>query len=208
MLKKFALAFGITFISTIILVVSLLKASEIHYVISQPPYEINKQDASKLEYNISFSNYYRGNILPDNPLWSLKVLRDRLWILVTTDPKKKSELYLLLSEKRLGSAVYLFLNKKTDLALSVLTKAEKYLESSYELERIASRDGKNTSDLALAISNASLFHRRIIENVMNVSTEQAKPIIVLSLDYPKRIYIESSSYLVSLGMKPPRNPFD
>lgn len=210
MVKKLSLVFVVLTFSFLVLTVSILKASAIHYDYSQPPnFEPDRDASDKLVYDITFNSYYHGNVLPDNPLWNLKVVRDRLWILVTTDPAKRSELYLMLADKRLGAASYLFLNKKTDLGISVLTKAEKYLEASVDCEQEAKRENKiNSLDLVYKISSASLFHRQIIEDIMNVTTEQAKPMVVLSLDYPKRIYRETSSYLVAGGMRPIPNPFE
>src|SRR5579883_115828 len=45
-------------------------------------------------------------ILPDNPFYFLKVLRDRLILFFISNPTKKSSFYLLQSDKRLEASWY------------------------------------------------------------------------------------------------------
>ena len=200
MLKRSVFVALASLFSFFVLSVSILKASEIHYIYSKPAnFEIDKTGAERLRYDMSFA-LYPGSIAPNNPLWNVKVGRDKLWLLVTTDPTKKSELNLLMGEKRLSSASALFLNNQTDLGISVLTKSEKYLENAFNPEA--------SPDLLFKIANSAIFHRQIIEDILTIAPEQARPMIVSTLDYSKRIYKESARLLTEKGKVPPKNPLD
>jgi hypothetical protein len=65
-------------------------------------------------------------ILPNNILYPVKVVRDRMMEFFTRDPIKKSELYLLFADKRINMAQVI---RQTDWPLTEATvsKAEKYL---------------------------------------------------------------------------------
>jgi len=67
-------------------------------------------------------------ILPDHPLYWLKMVRDRVQLWLTTDQLAKAEKLLLYADKRLGAGWALIEGNKVDLGVTTLTKAEKYLE--------------------------------------------------------------------------------
>jgi len=72
-------------------------------------------------------------ILPDHPLYWLKMVRDRAGLLVTTGKTAKAEKLLLYADKRLGAAWALIDGNKVPLGVSTLTKGEKYLEQAVQL---------------------------------------------------------------------------
>src|SRR3989338_6920091 len=67
-------------------------------------------------------------ILPDNPLYNLKTLRDKVWSFLISNPSKKAEFDLLQADKRLSVAIALFDLKKYDLAEATISKGENYFE--------------------------------------------------------------------------------
>src|SRR3989304_3402352 len=66
-------------------------------------------------------------ILPDHPLYWLKMVRDRVQLVVTTNNLGKAERLLQYADKRLGAAWALIDGNKKPLGMTTLTKAEKYL---------------------------------------------------------------------------------
>lgn len=56
----------------------------------------------KVVYNLPYPG-----ILPDNPLYFIKAIRDQFLILGTRDNIKKAQLYLLYSDKRFAMAISL-----------------------------------------------------------------------------------------------------
>ncbi|HEX6977239.1 MAG TPA: DUF5667 domain-containing protein [Patescibacteria group bacterium] len=192
-------------IAVAVLLTSVVKASAIEYNFTQKPSPAPTTNIPTVGvvYNVA----YPGIILPDSPLWPLKVLRDRIWLSFTFNPVKKSELYLLLADKRLASAQVLYQKGKSELATSVLTKAEKYLEASVGEEKIAKEQGLDTSNLLHKLSLCSLKHREVIDQLVLYAPEDAKPRIVETGNYPKRAYDEVKVRLSQIGVLAPKNPF-
>ncbi len=164
--------------------------------------------ASESDMRINYELPYPGKILPDHPLWFIKALRDRLWILATTSNSKKAELYLLFSDKRLESARILFEKGKADLAFSTLTKAEKYLELAQKKEESNRQKGLDTKNFLSKLANASLKHRQVINNILEIAPEDARPEIIKIEEYSRNVYEKSRDALNSFGMPVPANPFN
>lgn len=99
-------------------------------------------------------------ILPDHPLYFLKMIRDRIWLLLTTDPLKKAEVLLLFADKRIGAARVLVEGGKPELGLTTATKAEKYLEKAINQEKLAQE--KETKIFLEKIKKASLKHEEVL----------------------------------------------
>ena len=69
-------------------------------------------------------------MLPNNPLYILKQIRD--WVLdkLITDPIKKTEFYVLQGDKRLGMGLALSASGNRVLAEQVISKGEKYMNNA------------------------------------------------------------------------------
>ncbi|MBM3209243.1 hypothetical protein FJZ40_03040 [Candidatus Shapirobacteria bacterium] len=78
---------------------------------------------------VDYPLVYPG-ILPDHFLYPLKMVRDRVWLILTAGPLRKAEVMLLFADKRLGAAKALIEGGQAQLGVSTLTKAEKYLEQA------------------------------------------------------------------------------
>lgn len=170
---------------------------------------------AKVEY--SFAPSQKGKIAhsraslmavtPDSPLWFIQAGRDKLSLLVSTNGSKKVELLLAISEHRLNSAHTLFLSGKSEVGVSVLTKAEKYLEEAAAEEKKLRLAGENTSVLLYKLSQASQKHTDLMEECLGVAPEQARPIIVNASNYPKRLFLETKSELALSGGLLQESPF-
>ncbi|MBI5449298.1 hypothetical protein HY948_03185 [Candidatus Gottesmanbacteria bacterium] len=66
-------------------------------------------------------------VLPDNPLYILKTLRDRILDVLIVDQARKAEFYLLQGDKRLNMGIFLVAQEKGVLAEQVVSKGEKYM---------------------------------------------------------------------------------
>lgn len=152
---------------------------------------------------------YTGKVLPDSWLWYFKALRDRIQYLATTDTLKKADLALLYSDKRLSASLILLENKKPDLAVSVLTKGEKYLEMATNNEIKARQNGVDTHDFLTKLALASLKHRQIIEEkIIPLTPEDLKPDVVKAEDHAKNVYKVCRDGLNSKGINCPKDPFN
>jgi len=205
MLKKLLLVCGIFAFAFAILSVSILESSAVSYTFTAavPESSVLGKDVSEINYQ--FPN--PGQILPDNPLWVFKAVRDRIWYLITPSPLKRAELALLFSDKRLMSAETLFENKKPDIAISTLIKGEKYLAVAVADEALARSKGYDTSAFLNKLALASLKHREVIESLMPRVPEDGKPPVIETENYAKNSYKAARDGLYSRGLPVPIDPF-
>lgn len=103
-------------------------------------------------------------ILPDNPLYILKVFRDRLILFFISSPTKKSSFYLLQSDKRLEASWYLLKRdgKSDSLAVSTLSKSTNYLSQAFDSAMQAKKDGDDLSDLPTRLQSALVKHITVV----------------------------------------------
>jgi len=206
MLKKMVFVPAILVFAFVILFVSILQSSSVSYSFMSPPLPYENQAVGKTEVNYVFP--FAGSVLPDSPLWKLKAARDRAWYAITSSPLRKAELALLFSDKRLVSAKILVEKGKFDIAISTITKGEKYLETATNQEIIARERGYDTNLFLNKLALSSLKHREVIEELMPLLPEEGKPLVVKTEDYSKNAYKAVECALNSKGMPVPINPFD
>lgn len=207
MLRRILLSSTAFVVAVVILSVSVLQSSSVSYALSiatPPAKSVLEKVSPEIEYIFPFP----GKILPDSPLWSFKALRDKVWYSITLNPLKKAQLALLFSDKRLLVSKTLFENKKPDIALSTLSKGEKYLEIAVNQEGVARAKGVDTKDFLTKLASASLKHRQVIEEMLPLVPEDGKPTVIKSLDYSKETYKYSRDGLNSIGAVAPTDPFD
>lgn len=192
-----------------ILSYSLLRASSVNNTFnlpSSPPTPIVLADSE--EYMINYTLPDPGSILPDNPLWPITALKDRVWLMATLTPLKKAELELFYADKRLGASYKLFELGKYEAAFSTLTKAEKYLyQASTHIEE-AKKRGEPVGNILERSYNSSLKHRGEIDKILEMAPEETKPDITRTQDYAKESYKMARDGLNELGLPTPENPFN
>lgn len=194
-----------------VLFTSVFRTASVRYVFSETPNtSLQEGQGVVLGESIEIDYYFRypGRILPDHPLWFLKALRDRVWLLLTTNPSRKAELKLLFADKRVVSAKILFERGKPELGVSTLTKAEKYLEEACNLERENREKGLDTSEFLSTLAKASLKHRQTIDEILKLAPEEAKPIVIRAQDYSKETYNKTRDALYEKDLPVPENPYD
>lgn len=100
--------------------------------------------ASSASKSVVYELPYPG-LLPDSPLYSLKMLRDRISEFLITDSLKKTEFYMLQADKRLQTGVALLMKRrnKEKLALSTISKGQNYFEKAFGSLSSAKREGKD-----------------------------------------------------------------
>ncbi len=110
---------------------------------------------------VDYALPYPG-MLPDNPLYFLKVARDQALGYFITDPTQKSFYFLLLSDKRLGAGAVLVKLGKQDLGKTTLSKGEQYFSAAVDLAIVAKKSGKDVSDLLAKLTIAGAKHSEIL----------------------------------------------
>lgn len=109
-------------------------------------------------------------ILPDNPLYPLKVIRDHLIVFFNRDPIKKSEYYLLLSDKRAAMSLELTQKGKYQLAITTFSKGEKYFLKILPLIKSAKKQGNSPSaEFLEKLKTANQKHAELIDELISRS---------------------------------------
>jgi hypothetical protein len=134
-----------------------------------------EEKMEKVEYQLPYPG-----ILPDNPLYFMKMLRDRITSFLISDPKKKAEFHLLSADKRLNAGVYLLDSKdlddkKIELAISTISKAENYFSESIQKVNEARSQGVEALDMQTRLKNALAKHTEVVMSLENK----------ISKNYPK-----------------------
>lgn len=197
MFKKFILvtaalifAFGILFTSIWKTSTQTLQSSKVlaeeRLVISvseESTEEGTESDEKRVDYELTWPG-----ILPDHFLYPIKMIRDRLWLWLTTEPLKKAELLLKFADKRIWSAQMLVEKGEVDLGISTATKAEKYLEKAIQQEEVARQKGTETRVFLENLSRATLKHEEVLLKVREKTEETAWPVIDNCLGYARQGY--------------------
>lgn len=200
----YILTLGIAFT---ILFVSVLRTASVRYEVDDTAIDRSGTPSSQ-DVEINYFLAYPGRVLPDNPFWPLKSLRDKFWLSITSNLMRKAELKLLFADKRLGSSQILFERGKLDDALSTLTKAEKYLEEASLDEEIMRKRGDDTTEFLFRLANASLRHYQVMQYLIEIVPCEIKPVIIGTQMYSKNSFERARNGLLDKAKSPPENPFE
>jgi len=120
-----------------------------------------------IQYNLAYPG-----ILPDNPLYKLKVLRDKISEKLTNDPSKRIDFYLLQVDKQILATSMLIEKNKIDLAKDTALKGEdNYTKLVREYKTL---NAKPKKDKFTKLKNAALKHQEILENIIKKVDEKDK----------------------------------
>jgi len=135
------------------------------------------QSAEVIEI-VEYELPYPG-LLPDNPLYYLKAIRDNLLKFFITDPLRKTEFDLLQSDKRLGAAKMLLAKGRNELAITTLSKSGNYFDDAISQIQIARKQGKDIKPLLDNLLNSSKKHQQVISEM----EKNQKDDVLLSLKF-------------------------
>lgn len=111
-----------------------------------------------VEYNLPYPG-----LLPDSPLYFLKVARDNITVFFLRDEKQKAFYYLFLSDKRLAAGEVLFNTGQKKLGGVTVLKAQEYYRWA--------------ADLTVKIKNQELTEKMVVAGAKHrevISLLQAK----------------------------------
>lgn len=108
---------------------------------------------------------YPGSILPDNPFYFLKVIRDNITIFFLRDPLQRSFYFLFLADKRLASAQSLLDKNKSSLAATTVLKSQENLSHALIQASRAKEQGREVVDLFTKLTVAAAKHEEVISKL-------------------------------------------
>lgn len=174
---------GLIFLAIFFLLFTLYKVTALRYEFFQPN---NSASGRVFVSGVDYSLPYPG-MLPDNPLWVFKAMRDRV-LISSSSGLTRAGLVLQVSDKRLVMGKELFDRKNYNLSLSTIAKGEKYLEEAFLVCKDAEVRGENIDGFLETLTKASLTHRQVLEEMMVVSPDDARPVINQAMDASRRVY--------------------
>lgn len=201
MLRRGLIIVSALFFASSVLFTSIFRTALPQYVFSQAGVVQGATDSAipeKIEYPLPYPG-----ILPDSILWSVKALRDRLWLLTVRDPMKRAEINLLFADKRIGMARVLIEGGKPELGVVTAQKAEQYLADALTESEKASQRGMKTDEFLNKLAKAALKHDEILVSLVETTPEQGRPMLNESLNYPRQVYEKVSQNLNELGQPVP-----
>lgn len=116
--------------------------------------------ASQLN-NTNYILPYPG-ILPDHPLYPLKVIRDKVYDFLLRDLVKKTEFKLLMADKRFFMGIMLMDKGKPELSEQTISKGSKYFEEAVLILYKAEQEGREVSIVRHKLIDASKKYQEII----------------------------------------------
>lgn len=123
---------------------------------------------------IDYQLPYPG-ILPDHPLYALKLLRDRLLNFLIRDPVKRVEFNLLMSDKRLNMGNYLTEKNNPVLSEEIVADAEKFFEKAiFEMEKAKGQGREIRPELLEKLNLSAAKHLEVVSRLSDVSPENVK----------------------------------
>lgn len=140
---------------------------------------VGSSTATFIKYNLAYPG-----MLPDNPLYKLKVLRDKISVGLISDPQKKIDFYLLQTDKGILAAAMLIDKKKIALAKETALKAEhNFTLITYQLWTL---DKKPNDAFFDKLKTASLKHQEVLNSIVKrVSADDARKFQTV-IDFSKR----------------------
>src|SRR3989344_2381375 len=154
---------------------------QIHYVHAKETSQLATESAKIkiVEYDLAYPG-----ILPDHFLYKLKVLRDKLTVILINDPRKKADYYLLQADKGILATAMLIDQNKIDLAQETVLKAEhNFTLLTYELKKIPKKpDAKYFQKL----KTASLKHQEVLNSLLKRIPEDKQKVFNQVLEFSKR----------------------
>ncbi len=143
---------------------------------------------AKGEKSADYSLAYPG-ILPDNPLYSLKKIRDKITPILITDTIKKVDFYVLQTDKGINAANSLIDKKNYKLALDTALKAENNMTliSNLVKQNPAKIKDETFERLKLASSVHQRYLKKFISTVPKEHKENFKNVLYFSEQNMKEI---------------------
>ena len=102
-------------------------------------------------------------MLPDSPFYKLKVLRDKVMLVLIQDTNKKAEYHLLLADKRIHMAKLLVDKGNVELAKETALKGENEITNLVNL--LKDKREKPSKELFDRVETASMKHQEVLGEI-------------------------------------------
>lgn len=147
------------------------------------PASIAEADESVAPVSVKYDLAYPG-ILPDSPLYKIKVLRDKISAGLINDPLKKIDFYLLQTDKGILATAMLVDNNKIKLAEETALKAE----NNYTLliQQFGKLYKKPNAAFFQKLRTSSLKHQEVLLSLIKRVPKDKQSVFETVLEFSKR----------------------
>lgn len=207
MKKRLILAAPSLGLAFLILLFSIFRTTGINYVFSMEPN--TDQDSATASAKLANVEYDLPELLeayPNDFFWPIKAFNDRAELFLQFDPIKKATVMLSHADERLVAGLEFVEDDNFGEGLHILAKSEDYLYDAVML--VKTEDSPEATEFMLNANQASLKHRQVMEKVLILSPDDARPYVVEIIRKTKLSYTESRVYLESHDSQAYPNPFD
>ncbi len=167
-MKKYLLIFLSVSVAVIILLLSMVRYSRQQYLTRGRDYSglVSSEGAVLRDYDLPYPG-----VLPDSPLYFVKMLRDRAKLMLVGEDLDKIDLLLLYADKRIAAADALLRGGQVFLAEITAHKAEQYMGQAMNMLRDFDEEEKNENiDLFWKFYRSITIHNKLI-NQMSLMVE-------------------------------------
>jgi hypothetical protein len=161
---------GFLLLACVIMVVSLIRA--------RSSKNLSGGNGLVLALETSYQNDYvlpYPGMLPDHPLYLVKMIRDRIREWTAFSPESKAELYLVLANKRIGAAQVLVEGGKSELGISTAEKGYLYQSKAVYALSEMKLQGKEVGAVGNELEQAIDKHSQILVEINPKVSDQDKP---------------------------------
>lgn len=106
-------------------------------------------------------------MLPDNPFYFIKTIRDTVVLFLITDPSKKADFNLLQASKRFQAGVFLMKKNhaKAPLAFSTLSKGIQYFSHAIAITLELKKERADVSYLTTQLSQSLVQYKSMLADL-------------------------------------------
>lgn len=116
---------------------------------------------SPVEYTLPYPG-----LLPDNPLYFLRAIRDTMQSFLASNPLKKAEFYLLQADKGVSASSILVEKTETvKLAGATAIESQQYFEKAIEAVHEAKKQGLDTHEISKKLVTANAKHIELLQKL-------------------------------------------
>jgi len=147
-------------------ILALFIAVQIPFVTAYAQIAVSPARTSSAAGTIDYQLAYPG-LLPDNPLYFLKVIRDNLTAFFVSKPLDKASFDLLQSDKEVEASYLLVTQEqgKNDLALRTITQSQDYFADAIKQTTHAKQQGYSIMDMSKKLQEANRKHLQIVQAI-------------------------------------------
>jgi hypothetical protein len=123
---------------------------------------VSNSSQTQIDYQLPYPG-----MLPDNPLFFLKVIRDNLTAFFLSKPLDKAQFDLLQSDKNVQASYLLVTQEvgKTDLALQTFSQSQDELSQAIDQIASARKQGYNITEMYKKVNLSNEKHMQLLQSI-------------------------------------------